>query len=213
MADTRGKLLAAAADTLRVDGIAGLSARVVAARAGVNQALIFYHFKTVPALVDAAVRRSVDDSTEQYRDALAGVTSLSDLLLVGRQLHERERAAGNVAIMAQLMAAAQHDSQLAGAARYAMDRWTEQVEAVVRRVLAGNPIADVVEPVGLARAISAGFIGFELYQGVDGTGAALALDALERLGVLVDAVDDLGAVARRAVRSRLRRARPPRPAR
>jgi AcrR family transcriptional regulator len=207
MADTRAKLLAAAAASLRSDGIAGLSARVVAGRAGVNQALIFYHYKTVPALVDAAVRHSVDESLAQYRDALGGVTSLTNLLEVGRQLHERERAAGNVAIMAQVMAGAQHDPVLAGAARYAMDRWTEQVEAVVRRVLAGNPIADVIEPVGLARAISAGFIGFELYQGVDATGAALALDALERLGVLVDAVDDLGAVARRAVRSRLRRAR------
>jgi ribosomal protein S11 len=40
---------------------------------------------------------------------------------------------------------------------------------------------------------------------VDADGAHAALAALERLGVLVEAVDDLGPVARRAVRARLRR--------
>ena len=49
MSDTRAKLLSAAAEALRVDGVAGLSARSIATRAGVNQALIFYHFKTVAA--------------------------------------------------------------------------------------------------------------------------------------------------------------------
>jgi hypothetical protein len=63
----------------------------------------------------------------------------------------------------------------------------------------------VVEPVGLARAISAAFVGLELYEGVDADGAGSALATLEQLGVLVEVLDDLGPVARRAVRARLRR--------
>jgi AcrR family transcriptional regulator len=207
MADTRSKLLAAAAETLRADGIAALSARTIAARGDVNQALIFYHFGTVSALVDAAVRASVDESVAFYREQFAAVTSLVELLHVGRELHEREREAGNVAMMAQLMAGAQSDPVLASAAQYAMSRWTAEIETVVRRLLTGSPLADVTDPAGLARAISAGFIGLELYEGVDAVGARTALDALEQLGLLVEVIDDLGAVARRAVRSRLRRAR------
>jgi AcrR family transcriptional regulator len=205
MNPTRAKLLTAAAESLREDGMAGLSARAVAARADVNQALIFYHFGTVNELVDAACRQAVDDSAEFYREQFDGVSSLSELLTVGRQLHERERAAGNVAMMAQLMAGAQRDEALAAAARYAMARWNLEIETVVRRVLRGGPLATIADPAGVARAISAGFIGLELYEGVDGEGAALAFDSLAQLGLLADVVDDLGPVARRALSAKVRK--------
>jgi AcrR family transcriptional regulator len=201
---TKAKLLTATAHVLREDGFAALSARTVATRAGVNQALVFYHFGTVAELVDAATRQAADESAERYREAFAGVTSVGALLALGRELHERERAAGNVAMMAQLMAGAQGSPELAAAARYAMDRWTREIESVLHRVLADNPLAGVLEPAGLARAVSAGFIGLELYEGVDRAGAEQALATLERLAVAVDVVGDLGPVARRALRSRVR---------
>jgi AcrR family transcriptional regulator len=201
---TKDKLLTAAVESLREDGIAAISARAIAARAQVNQALIFYHFGTVGELVEAACRNAVDDSADYYREQLASVSSLGELLTVGRELHERERAAGNVAMMAQLMSGAQTDQTFAAAANYAMARWNEQIESVVRRVLRDHPLADVADPAGVARAITAGFIGLELYEGVDAEGAALALGALEDLGGLLDVMDDLGQVARRAVRAKVK---------
>ncbi|MFC7103761.1 TetR/AcrR family transcriptional regulator [Nonomuraea rubra] len=54
MADTRTKLLDAALETLRTQGMAGASARAIAATAGVNQALVFYHFGSVDQLLAAA---------------------------------------------------------------------------------------------------------------------------------------------------------------
>jgi AcrR family transcriptional regulator len=206
---TKAKLLTAAAESLRTDGIAGISARAIATRAEVNQALVFYHFGTVAELIDAAIRQAVEDSAAFYREQLDAVTSLSELLKVGRGLHDRERAVGNVAMMAQLMSGAQTDPALAAAAKYAMDRWTLEIESVVRRVLRGNPLADIADPAGVARAICAGFIGLELYEGVDPDGAALALNSLEQLGILVDVIDDLGPVARRALRAKLRANRKP----
>jgi len=202
---TRDKLLRATQGVLVEDGIAHLSARSVAARAGVNQALVFYHFGTVSELVEAASGALADESLGHYREQFAAVDSLGGLLALGREVHDRERTTGNVAVMAQLMAGAQRDEVLARAARYAMDLWRQEVESVVHRVLGSSPLSDVIDTPGLARAISAAFIGLELYEGVDTDGAASALDALERLGVLVEAVDDLGPVARRAVRARLRR--------
>jgi AcrR family transcriptional regulator len=203
MNSTPAKLLAAAADTLREDGAAGVSARSIAGRAGVNQALIFYHFKTVSELVEAACRHAVDEAAGRYREAFAAVTSLPGLLAVGRELHLRERTTGNVAMMAQLMSAAGNDPVLAGAARYAMGVWTAEIESVVERVLRGSPLAEIADSAGLARAVSASFIGLELYEGVDADGAAHALDSLERLGVLVEVVNDLGPIARRALRAKI----------
>lgn len=204
MSDTRAKLLAAAADTVREQGAAGASARVIAARAGVNQALVFYHFGTVSELIEAACRHAVDEAAGYYRQQFARVTSLPGLLQVGRELHERERATGNVAMMAQLMSGAGRDPVLARAASYAMSVWTAQIETVLARVLRDSPLAEITDSAGLARAVSASFIGLELYDGVDAEGAAHALDSLERLGVLVDVVNDLGPLARRALRSKLK---------
>ena len=94
---------------------------------------------------------------------------------------------------------------MAAAARYAIDRWVAEIETVLTRLLNGSPLAEVADANGLARAVSASFIGLELYDGVDRDGALVALDALQRLGVLVDVMDDLGPVAHRALRRRVRR--------
>lgn len=203
---TREKLEDAALNVLQAEGIAGLSARTVADRAGQNQALIFYHYGTLAGLIDAACRRSAEVSTARYRDQLAQVATFADLLAVGRRLHEQERELGNVRVMAQLLAGAQQDDALAATARFCLERWQGEIEPVVRRLLRDSPLALVVDAPALARTISAGFVGIELYEGADPDGARDALEALQRLGAVLEAIDDLGPVGRRALRSVLRRA-------
>jgi AcrR family transcriptional regulator len=205
--DTKARLMQAVVHIVRQSGMTGASARAIAAQAGVNQALIFYHFGTVSELIEAACRQAVDESATYYRDKFAAVTSMNGLLAVGRELHERERAAGNVALMAQLMSGAQQDPVLARAAGYAMSRWNSEIELVAGRVLADSPLAEFIDVAGLARAISAGFIGLELYEGVDPDGAALAFQSLESVGELIEVMDSLGPVARRAVQGRIRQGR------
>ena len=204
MVDTRTRLIHAALLTVREDGLAAASARTIAARAQANQALIFYHFHTVTELLETASKAAVDDSVRQYRDAFSSVQSLPDLLTIGRQLHEQERGNGNVALMAQLMAGAQHDPVLARATQYAMAAWTSEIAAVLGRVLTSSPVADLIDIDGLAHVISAGFIGIELYDGVNTAGASRALSTLEDLGQLLEVVNDLGPVAARAFRRKIR---------
>jgi len=89
--NTTDKLLAAAAQALSQEGVASLSARSIAARAQVNQALIFYHFGSLGGLLDAAVRRSVDEAVADYRGRLGEVATLSGLLELGNTLHSVEK--------------------------------------------------------------------------------------------------------------------------
>ena len=202
---TREQLMTSALEVVRTKGLAAASARAIGAHAGVNQALIFYHFGTVTELIEAASDEAVGRAVDGYRDRFDRVTSLSELFAVGMQVHEQERRIGNVAVMAQLMAGAQHDPVLARASSRAIGLWTDQIRRVLDRVLAGTAAETLLDSADLAHALSAGFIGIELYHGVDPTGANRAFATMERLESLIATINDLSPVAQRAVRAAGRR--------
>ncbi|MEU5184123.1 TetR/AcrR family transcriptional regulator [Streptomyces longwoodensis] len=204
--ETKAKLLRGALRTLTEQGIAKTSARTIAATAGVNQALVFYHFGSVDELLAAACRYGAEQSVSRYRDRLAAVSSLTELLAVGRRIHEEERADGHVALLGQLLAGAQTHAVLGPATAAGLELWIAEIEGVLTRVLAGTPLGEYADPPGLARAVAASFVGIELYEGADAAGATAALDALEQLGFVLGALEELGPVAQRAVRQYLRRA-------
>ena len=203
--DTKTKLLEGALRTLTEQGIAKTSARTVAAAAGVNQALVFYHFGSVDELLAAACRYGAERTVARYRARFAAVTSLTELLALGREIHEQERAGGHVALLGQLLAGAQTHASLGPATAAGLELWIAEIERVLERILPTTPLGEFTDPAGLARAVAASFVGIELYEGVDRAGAADALDALEHLGLLVAALEELGPVAQRAVRQYLRR--------
>lgn len=203
---TREKLLDGAMAALVEHGIAGTSARTVAAAAGVNQALVFYHFGTLEELLAAACRRGAEQRVGVYRERLDAVGGLGELLALARELRTAERAGGHVAALAQLLAGAQTRPGLAPAVSAGLALWTAEVERVLDRVLGAGPLAGIVDPAGLAPAVSAAFVGLQLYDGADPAAAERAFAALDRLGAVVSALDDLGPVAGRAVRARLRAA-------
>ena len=205
MNETKSKLLAAALQTLIEHGIAGTSARAIAAAAGVNQALVFYHFGSVDELLAAACREAAEQRVALYRDRLARVENLSELVDVARDLHVQEKAAGHLAALGQLLAGAQTQPRLAPATVAGMSSWTEELEHVLTRVLANTPLAEFVDTSGLAKAVSAGFVGLELYEGVDPEGAEQAFAALEQLADLAGVLDQLGPVVQLAARTQLRR--------
>ncbi|MEV4321267.1 TetR/AcrR family transcriptional regulator [Microbispora rosea] len=206
MGDTRTRLLEGALETLRTQGIAGASARAIATAAGVNQALVFYHFGTVDELLAAALRYGSEQRVAVYRARFAAVNSLRELLDLGRVLHADEREAGNLAVLAQMLAGSQMDGRLAPATADGLGMWVTEIEEVLGRVLAGSPLAEFVDVAGLARATAAAFVGLELYEGVDKDGAERAFDSLEQLAGLVAVLEDMGPLVRRTVRARLRKA-------
>ncbi len=202
-ADTKQRLLEGALAAIREHGMAGVSARTIAAAAGVNQALIFYHYGSVDELLSTACNSATAGRVAAYSGRLAKVKSLRELLEVGRHLHDEERKLGNVMVLAQLLAGAQSDPKLAEPTARALQVWTDEIEATLSRLLATSPFSEVADVPGLARAVSAAFIGLELYEGVDRAGAQQALAALDQLAVLLEVVEDLGPIARRALRAKV----------
>lgn len=205
MSDTKRRLVDGTMVAIREHGIAGVSARTIAAAAGVNQALVFYHFGSVDELLAAACRIHTAERVAQWSARMAEVGSLRELLDLGRALHTEEQARGNVSFLAQMLAGAQTDERLAAATAGALQLWVDEIEAVLRRLLAGSPLAEVADVGGLARAVSAAFVGLELYDGVDPAGARQAMAALDQLGMLVEVVDELGPVARQVLHRRINR--------
>lgn len=207
MTDTKTKLLDAALQTLAEHGIAGTSARTIAAAAGVNQALVFYHFGSVDELLAAACRNGAEQRLALYRERFTQVSDLSGLLALARDLHAAEKAAGHLNVLGQMLAGAQTQPRLAPATAAGLSLWSDELDHVLTRILADSPISEFIDTGGLAKAVAAGFVGLELYEGVDPEGTVDALDALDRLAALAGVLDELGPILNRAVRSHLRRVR------
>ena len=166
-ADTRQRIMDAAVETLREEGIVGTTARAIAQRGGFNQALIFYHFRSIPQLLMEAFSRTSDEQIARYEAAAAGVASLQDLVAIGRRLHDEDLETGAVTAVTQLMAAAT-DPELGGQILDRIDRWIGIVEGALERANpAAGTIETVVSPRSAAYAISAMFLGIELLTRLD----------------------------------------------
>ena len=206
MADARTTLKAAALQTLRTRGIAGTSARAIADTAGLSQGLIFYHYGSVNGLLQAAAIEITEQRALTYRHRLAMVTSLSELAVLARQLHDEERQLGNVAVMAQLLAGAHTHPELAPVARANYDLLATEVRDALHRLLSDTALASALSSDHLAQAVSAAFIGIELLPTTDDVDTGQELfDTLGEVARLVDSVLDLGPTATAALRRRISR--------
>ncbi|WP_306209642.1 TetR/AcrR family transcriptional regulator [Actinoplanes sp. RD1] len=205
MTDTKQRLLDGTLTVLGAQGITGVSARSIAAAAGVNQALVFYHYGSLDVLLATACREATRARVAAYAERFEAVSSLRELLQVGRDLHAAELKAGNVSVLAQMLAAGQHGGRIADTTAEAIQLWVDEIEKVLDRLLADSPVAEIADLPGLARAVAAAFIGVELYEGVNPEGADRALASLDQLAVLVEVVDELGPLARRALKSKIKK--------
>jgi len=186
--DTRAALVAAAIDTLRESGFAGASARRIAARAGCNQALIFYHFGSVPDLLMAALEDISARRMAAYRELLAHTATLGELAASARRVFEQDLDAGHVTVLVEMISAAQSVPGLGDRIAACLAPWREFAETAVRDVLATSPLAPLLPAGEVAHAVVAGILGLEMLATLDGDrSAALALfDRARTVGDLLD---------------------------
>ena len=184
---TRTRIVEAALQALRDEGIAGISARTIARHGGFNQALIFYHFGSVEGLLVAVARNESERRSALYAPALASVSSLTELVAVARRLHDEEFQGGTVAALTQVLAGAVGSEDLSRGIAESLRPWTALVGDTIDRLLAGTPFGDLLPRDDLTSGVAALFLGIELLSGLDPNLASGSLfTTMEAVAGLID---------------------------
>jgi AcrR family transcriptional regulator len=163
---TRAVLMDAVEAVMREDGYAALSARKVAARAGLKYQIVFYYFETMDELLLAAYRRRTQTVLARTQAALDSA----------RPLHAFWQAASDpsdAALSLEYMAMSNHNPLI----RAETIAFGEQIRRVVAERLSEGeglsqptPDAAIFTPFAISMAISSigGIFGFESALGISG---------------------------------------------
>jgi AcrR family transcriptional regulator len=192
---TKTKILEAAFRRLASDGYAALSIREIARDAGVNHALINYHFRTKDQLVidvlDAANRRLLARQSAMYE----GSGGFADKWAEARRFYASDLASGFVRVQAELWAASLSNPKLRDKFLPRLVAWKQVVLGGVRDALGtferhGGRLPPPMTAEVIASWISEFWLGMEfadlLENKTDPTRTA-ALDAMQWLLEILDA--------------------------
>jgi AcrR family transcriptional regulator len=179
-------LITAAIDTLRESGFAAASARRIAAKAECNQALIFYHFGSVPDLLIAALEEVSAQRMAAYQGLLEHTGSIAGLVGAARAVFTEDLAAGHVTVLVEMISGAQSVPGLGDRIRACLEPWREFAQTAMREVLASSPVPVPAEQA--AHAVVAGILGLELLAHLDGDqeSALAVFDQARAAGELLD---------------------------
>lgn len=200
-ATTRTLILEATRRRLIEQGYANLSVRDIAADAGVNHALIGYHFngkqQLVLAVLDDANARLMERQSRMYDDT----ASTSDQWRQACDLYDDDLRSGFVKLLMELMGASFHDEALRLEFTPRLLAWHALVERAVQRFIDHSGLELPVS----ARVISA-WIGW-FWTGIE---ASMALQIPEKQGHQREALEAVATLLRQvetghATRKPLRR--------
>jgi AcrR family transcriptional regulator len=182
--------VAATLATLKEGGLSNASTRAIARAGGFNSALIFYYFGSLDGVLLAALEAASATTMERWTAALEAADSLDALLAAALRLYREDVASGHTTVVAELIGASHARPGLRPAIVAATEPWIDLAEATVRRVLAGSPLAGLVEPRTLAYALIAFSLGVNLfaYLDADASRVAALLQAAERAAPLAAAL-------------------------
>ena len=187
--DTSRRLVDAAIEALRYDGFAGASARVIAGRAGCNQALVFYHFGSVANLLLAALDETSARRMDRYRDAVATAGNLSDLAGVAADIYREDLDAGHITVLSEMIAGASSTPGLGEEVAARIEPWIDFTETTLRRFVDSTPMGQLVPIRDAAFAIVALYLGVEMlsHLGDERTAAESLLTTTARLSTFLTA--------------------------
>jgi AcrR family transcriptional regulator len=184
---TRQALVEAALETLKADGFTGTTARAIAARAEVNQALVFYHFGGVDGLLLAALDASAAERMSRYAAAMAGAATTADRIAAARRLYREDVEGGHVTVIAELVAASLARPELRTQLIERMRPWLDLVSSVLREVAGDSPLAALIPVEDAAAALVALYFGLNLLSRLDPDSAQAdsLFDLMERVAPLL----------------------------
>jgi len=189
-AATRLALVEAAIETLKADGFAATSARAIAARAGCNQALVFYHFGSVVDLLLAALDEVSTRRMARYRAALGAVSTPAELTEVAADVFREDMDSGDAAVLVEMIAGASSTPGLGAQVAARVSPWRDFARHAIEAGLSGSPLASVVPLAELSHAVVALYLGLEMLSHLDGdrSRATALFDRAGQLAMLLDAL-------------------------
>lgn len=199
--DTKSRILDAAFRCLASDGYAALSMREIAREAGVNLALINYHFGTKDQLVvevlDAANERLLARQKAMY----SGAHGFAEKWAEARRFYESDLASGFVRVQAELMAAGYANPWLRDKVVARVVAWGELIHGGVREALAELEAQGVALPAPLNAEVIANWIAHywigmevgDLLGGWSSRWRASTGAALDAMHELLHSLDELAA--------------------
>jgi AcrR family transcriptional regulator len=159
---TRALLVEAGLRTLIEQGYGGSSARAIAGRAGLNPALIFYHFGGVDDLLLAALDRSSEERLQRYRTETAELGDPADFIRRTAELFREDVEGGHVTAITEMLGACLSRPHLRAQLVARMQPWTELAEGVLVRLLERTHLPMPIPTGEPAYAIVAGYLGLNL---------------------------------------------------
>jgi len=186
-ASTRTLILEATRRRLVAHGYANLNVRDIAADAGVNHALIGYHFHgkqpLVLAVLDEANARLLERQARMY----AQPTQASEKWQQARDFYQEDLDSGFVKLLMELMAGSFHDDVLRREFTPRLLAWQKLIEGSVDEFIDGNGLKLPVR----ARAVSAWITWFWI-----GMEASMALGIPEHEGHQHEALEAMALLLR-----------------
>ena len=165
---TRDRLIRAALKTLTQEGFVGTTARAIARTGKLNQALIFYHFGSVDRLLLAALDATSQDRLERYRNELAEISRVADLVEAMARLYQEDVLSGHVTAVQEMVAAGSSVPGLRREVLARMDPWIVFAREVIARVTAGTVVEKLVPIDDLAFSAVALYFGIETITNLGG---------------------------------------------
>jgi AcrR family transcriptional regulator len=196
----RGRIVDAAIQTLITSGYANTSVRAIAATGSFSPALVFYHFGSVDALLLAVLDRVSGERLARYETRLADVASLQDLGVAMQELYAEDLQLGQLTAVQEIVGAMAFDHELGIEILARMQAWMTFAEQLAARILAGSPLAGLIDPSVIGSAVIALYMGLEIVarmRGGDSTGSSALMTTLVEAAPWIDQLLGKRAPARR----------------
>lgn len=163
---TNAKILDAAFRRLAQEGYAALSMREIARDAGVNLALINYHFRTKDQLVIAVLDEANRQLLERQQHMYGGPGGFAEKWAQARRFYEGDTASGFVRVQAELWAASMSNPGLREKFLPRIRAWKEIVLGGVREAFAALETCGIKLPAPFTPEVVATWIS-EFWLGME----------------------------------------------
>jgi AcrR family transcriptional regulator len=165
---TKEQIVDAALRTLADEGFAGATSRAIARRGRFNQALVYYYFGSLDALLLAALDKTSEERLERYRSAVRAAATLEELVAVAARAYRDDRKSRHVAVVAQMVAGSVTRTELAPAVLERMEPWVELAREALEKAAAFGGVPELLPLDELAYAVAAFYLGLNLSTHLEG---------------------------------------------